>query len=369
MTWFFSRHRETPVSSSLSTTMNELIRLHDTKGMIDLILKFPAQSAEAVAIGNAAAIRLNTKDVRQIVITGLGGSAIGGDLLRAYLAESCPVPVIVNRHYYFPKFVGKQTLVIISSYSGNTEETVSAYKDAIQRKAKIFCITSGGEVEKIAKKNKHPYIAIPGGFPPRAALGYSFFPTLIALSKLGFIKNQKKEIGETLALLARLAKQYSDHDAAGNKALQLAKTLHGTLPLIYSAADKFDTVNTRWRGQITENAKMLAFGHVFPELNHNEIVGWEVLKGLMKNMHVVILRDKDDYKRIQLRMDVTKGIIGDLAGGITEVYSEGKSLLARMFSLLYLADWLSFYLAMLNGVDPSPVKKIDYLKDELGKVK
>lgn len=349
--------------------MEQLIQRHDPKGMRELILNFPKQSEEAVAIGYAAKIKLRTKKIEQIVITGLGGSAIGGDLLRAYLADKCRVPVIVNRHYYFPEYVGTKTLVIVSSYSGNTEETTAAYRDAIKRKAVIFCITSGGEVERIAKKHRHPYIKIPGGFPPRAALGYSFFPTLIALSKLGFIKDQKKEINETLSLLASLSKKYSDHSAPDNPALLLARTLHGKLPLIYSGADKFDTVNTRWRGQITENAKTLAFGHVFPELNHNEIVGWEVLKDLMKQIHVVILRDKEDYKRIQLRMDVTKGIIGDCAGGITEVYTEGKSLLARMFSLLYCADWLSYYLAMLNGVDPSPVKKIDFLKDALAKVK
>lgn len=349
--------------------MQELIRQYDPKGMRNLILNFPKQAEEAVAIGNAAKIKLTTKNVEQIVISGLGGSAIGGDLLRAYLADKCSVPVTVNRHYYFPEYVGKNTLVIISSYSGNTEETTASYNDAIKRKAKIFCITSGGEVERLAKKHKHPYIKIPGGFPPRAALGYSFFPTLIALSKLGFIKDQKKEIKETLALLNDLSARYSNHDSTGNRALNLAKTVQGKLPLIYSAADKFDTVNTRWRGQITENAKTLAFGHVFPELNHNEIVGWEVLKDLMKKIHVIILRDKDDFKRIQLRMDVTKKIIGGLADGISEVHSEGKSLLARMFSLLYLADWLSFYLAMLNGVDPSPVKKIDFLKEELGKVK
>ena len=349
--------------------MQELIRQYDPKGMRNLILNFPKQAEEAVAIGNAAKIKIKTKNIEQIVVSGLGGSAIGGDLIRAYCADKCSVPVIVNRHYYFPEFVGKNTLVIISSYSGNTEETTASYNDAVKRKAKIFCITSGGEVERMAKKHKHPYIKIPGGFPPRAALGYSFFPTLIALSKLGFIKDQKKEIKETLALLNELSARYSNHDSADNRALNLAKTVQGKLPLIYSAADKFDTVNTRWRGQITENAKTLAFGHLFPELNHNEIVGWEVLKDLMKKMHVIILRDKEDYKRIQLRMDVTKGIIGGLADGITEVHSEGKSLLARMFSLLYLADWLSFYLAMLNGVDPSPVKKIDFLKEELGKVK
>ncbi|MDD8017789.1 MAG: bifunctional phosphoglucose/phosphomannose isomerase [Bacteroidota bacterium] len=349
--------------------MNSLITQNDPKGMRNLILHFPQQAKEAVSIGEAAKIKLNVKNIEHIVITGLGGSAIGGDLLRSYLANVCSIPIIVNRHYYFPKYVGKNSLVIISSYSGNTEETVSSYKDAIKKKAKIFCITSGGEVEKLAVKHKHPYIKIPGGLPPRAALGYSFFPTLIALSKLGLIPSQKKEMKETIALLHTLSTRYSNHDASDNAALNLAKTLLGKLPLIYSAADKFDTVNTRWRGQITENAKTLAFGHVFPELNHNEIVGWEVLKDIMKNIHVIILRDKEDYKRIQLRMDISKGIIGNLAGGVTEVYSEGKSLLARTFSLLYLADWLSFYLAILNGVDPSPVKKIDFLKDELGKVK
>ena len=349
--------------------MNDLIRRYAPKGMRNLILNFPIQAEEAVAIGNGAKIKLNTTKIQNIVITGLGGSAIGGDLLRAYLADKCDVPVIVNRHYYFPEYVGKNSLVIVSSYSGNTEETVSAYKDAVKRKAMIFCITSGGEVEKIAKKHKHPYVKIPGGLPPRAALGYSFFPTLIALSKLGFIKDQKKGINETLALLSAMSVKYANHNASDNRALNLAKTLHGKLPLIYSGADKLDTVNTRWRGQISENAKTLAFGHVFPELNHNEIVGWEVLTDIMKKIHVVILRDSEDYKRIKLRMDISKGIIGGLADGITEVFTEGKSLLARTFSLLYLADWLSFYLAMLNGVDPSPVKKIDFLKDELGKVK
>ncbi|MFA5834794.1 MAG: bifunctional phosphoglucose/phosphomannose isomerase [Bacteroidota bacterium] len=349
--------------------MNELISKHDPKGMRNLILNFPKQAEEAVVIGNAAKIKLKIKKIQNILITGLGGSAIGGDLLRAYLADKCDVPVIVNRHYYFPEYVGKNSLVIVSSYSGNTEETVSAYKDAIKRKAMIFCITSGGEVERMAKKYKHPYIKIPGGLPPRAALGYSFFPTLITLSKLRFIKDQKKEIKETLALLNTLSATYSNHDASDNRALNLAKALQGKLPLIYSGADKFDTVNTRWRGQISENAKTLAYGHVFPELNHNEIVGWEVLTDIMKKIHIVILRDAQDYKRIQLRMDVSKEIIGGLADGITEVYSEGKSLLARTFSLLYLADWFSFYLAILNGVDPSPVKKIDFLKEELGKVK
>jgi glucose/mannose-6-phosphate isomerase len=223
-------------------------------------------------------------------------------------------------------------------------------------------------VKRFAEKWKQPIIQIPGGLPPRAALGYSFFPTLIAVSKLGFVKSKKNEILETISLLKEKAKIYGDPESPDNKAFRIAQSLVGKLPVVYSSADRFDTVNVRWRGQMSENAKTLAYGHVFPELNHNEIVGWEVLKDIMKKIHVILLRDDGDYARVQLRMKITKEVIREFADGITEVHSEGKSLLARIFSLLYLGDWVSFYLAMANGVDPTPVKKIDLLKEELAKV-
>jgi glucose/mannose-6-phosphate isomerase len=140
------------------------------------------------------------------------------------------------------------------------------------------------------------------------------------------------------------------------------------LPIIYSAADRFDIVNLRWRGQITENAKQLTFGHVLPEMNHNELVGWKVLRRMMEEeMVVLFLRDKFDHERVKVRMEVTKGVINQYASKVIEVHSEGRTLLARMFSLVYLGDWTSYYLAILNGVDPTPVKVIDYLKNELGK--
>ena len=340
----------------------------DPSNMRGLISGFPLQVEEAVAIGEASKIRFPISKIQNIVVSGLGGSAIGGDLLRSYLAEELDVPIAVSRHYFLPGYVDEHTLVIISSYSGNTEETISSHKDAVKRKAKVLCVTSGGMVKRSAEKWKQPVITIPGGLPPRAALGYSFFPTLIALAKLGFIKPKKKEIRETLSLLKEKAKVYADAGSAENKAFLIAQNLHGKLPVVYSSADRFDTVNVRWRGQMSENAKTLAYGHVFPELNHNEIVGWEVLKDVMKKIHVVLLRDTGDNARVQLRMNITKEIIGGFADGITEAWSEGKSLLARTFSLLYLGDWVSFYLAMANGVDPTPVKKIDFLKEELSKV-
>ena len=348
-------------------TSEEIAQI-DPSGMRSLILNFPRQVEEAVAIGTASKIKFSISKINNIVVSGLGGSAIGGDLLRSYLAEEIAVPIAVSRNYFLPEYVDERSLVIVSSYSGNTEETISSHHDAVKRKAKVLCITSGGSVKQLAAKKKQPVLDIPGGLPPRAALGYSFFPTLIVLSKLGFFKSKKKEIDETIALLKEKATAYGDLSSQNNSALGIAQALHGKLPVVYSSVDRFDTVNVRWRGQISENAKTLAYGHVFPELNHNEIVGWEVLKDVMKQIHVVILRDNEDNPRIQLRMNITKEIISDFADGITEVRSEGKSVLARMFSLLYLGDWVSFYLAMLNGVDPTPVKKIDFLKNELAKV-
>ena len=155
---------------------------------------------------------------------------------------------------------------------------------------------------------------------------------------------------------------------AANPALRIARTLQGKLPIIYSSADRFDAVNVRWRGQIAENAKVLAFGHVIPEMNHNELVGWNVLQKLMREMVVIFLRDKEDHERVRVRMEITKKLVRAKASGILDVESEGRSLLARLFSLIYLGDWVSFYLAILNNVDPTPVKVIDYLKNELAKV-
>ncbi len=158
---------------------------------------------------------------------------------------------------------------------------------------------------------------------------------------------------------------YARPDPAANPALRLAEQLRGRIGVVYSAAERFDSVNTRWRGQIAENGKSLAFGHVIPEMNHNELVGWKVLREPMREMQVFILRDRDDHKRVRIRMDVTKQVLGEHTDRITEVWSEGTSLLARMFSLVYLGDWMSFYLAVLNGVDPTPVTVIDRLKKEL----
>ena len=232
----------------------------------------------------------------------------------------------------------------------------------------MLCISSGGETQRLAGKFRQPLITIPKGLPPRAALGYSFFPLLLALVKLKFIRAREKDIGETMSALGRQSRRYNSLDPKRNPALQLAQRLYGKVPIIYSPADRYDAVNLRWRGQLEENAKVLAYGNVLPEMNHNELVGWKVLRRLMSEMAVIFLRDRSDHKRVVLRMNLTKGIVSEFASSATEAWSEGKSGLARMFSLIYLGDWVSFYVAMLNGIDPTPVKVIDYLKWELSKV-
>ena len=347
-------------------TVNKINRI-DPEQMIRCVADFPLQVEEAIRIGTSSPLSITAKGITSIVLTGMGGSAIAGDLLRSYLADELPIPFLVNRSYALPASVDRRSLVIVSSYSGNTEETMAAYREAIRRKAPVLCITTGGEAERLAAKHNHSCIKVPPGLQPRAALGYSFFPLLLALSRTGFIKPRLADIRETVKALKATSRIYADPGNPKNLSLFMAKRLHGKLPIIYSASERLDAVNVRWRGQICENSKHLAFGHVLPEMNHNEIVGWNVDRQLMKKMAVVFLRDKGTHPRVRLREEVTKGIIQRYASVVLEAQSEGKSLLARMFSLIYLGDWVSYYLAILNNEDPTPVKVIDFLKGELAK--
>ncbi|MBI3195606.1 MAG: bifunctional phosphoglucose/phosphomannose isomerase [Ignavibacteriae bacterium] len=344
------------------------IHLYDQANMRKMLVDFSKQVEEAVALSEQYVAPYRVRALNNIILTGLGGSAIGGDLLRSFTSGELKLPFNVNRHYSLPSYVDQRSFVIVSSYSGNTEETIAAHIEATRSKAKVLCISTNGETEQLAKKHGQPYIKIPNGLPPRAALGYSFFPLLMVFKKMKLIDLPNKDIRDTVKLLEEKAKLYSSLDRKKNPALRLAYELKDKLPIVYSSTERFDAVNLRWRGQLAENAKILAFGHVLPEMNHNELVGWNVLKRHMKTMTVLFLRDKEDHARVQLRMKIMKDVVGKYCPNVLEVWSEGDSPLSRMFSLIYLGDWTSFYLAMLNEVDPTPVKVIDYLKGELAKV-
>jgi len=346
-----------------------LLKKIDKHNMFDVLKGFPMQVKNAIKIAEKYKFKnFSTKSIKNIIISGLGGSAIGGDLFRSYTQYEIKIPISVNRNYNLQKFADSNTLVVISSYSGNTEETISAYKQAIKAKCKIICITSNGEIKKIAAKNKHNCIIIPGGLQPRCALGYSFFTLLVLFVKLGFIKDSKNEISDTIKLLEEGAKEYTVLNSEKNLAMQIAIDLKGKLPVVYSSADLLDVVNLRWRGQFSENAKILAYGNVYPEMNHNELVGWKLNEDILKKIIVIFLKDKNDNDRIKLRMNITTDIYKKYANNIITLESNGEGKLGRIFDLIYLGDWVSYYLAILNEVNPTPVDVISYLKNKLEKI-
>lgn len=343
----------------------------DSKGMRKWMHEFSDQLKHAEEIGQAFTVDpCLTKGITKIVFSGLGGSAIGADFVKTYLNYEISIPILVNRHYQLPEYVDDKTMLIVSSYSGDTEETISALKDGMRRKAKIIAISTGGELGRQAERHQFPFIKIPSSFSPRAAIGYSVVPLLIMLSKLGFPKAYRAdELKEAQTLTRRLSeKEYGiDIPFERNSAKQLAQKCFKKYVIIYSGPDYFDVAGLRWRGQIEENSKAIASHHVLPEMNHNELVGWQNPAHLLKESVVFFLRDSSDHKRVRIRMDLTRDVIKRLAGEVIEVQSRGKGLLARMFSLIYLGDWISFYLAILYGVDPTPVEVINYLKSELAR--
>ncbi len=349
------------------------LRSHDPSDMYSAILNFPRFAREGVEIGQNAP-SLSKAKARRILILGMGGSAIGGDLLRSYIAsfaDNGGVDIHVVRSYV-PPHVDAKTTVIASSYSGNTEETLSAYEASVGA-GQTLVMTTGGRLSELADENRHKKVILPGGLQPRAALPYSFFPLLYTLavkSELfgAEVKEQTEQgIEETISLLETLGKKYAAGPKSSNPAFALAQKLQGNVPVVYSASDRIDTVNLRWRGQIQENAKQLAFGNLLPEMNHNEINGWHHPQDLVGKFVAIFLRDREDHERVAARIDITKKIIAKSAGATVEIKSKGESLLARMFSLIYLGDWASYYLATLNGSDPSPVPVIENLKKQLAR--
>jgi glucose/mannose-6-phosphate isomerase len=307
------------------------------------------------------------EEVKNIVLAGLGGSAIGGDLVRSYIIGTSDIPFAINRTYNLPGYVNEHSLVIASSYSGSTEESLSMFDEAKKRGAKIICITTGGKLADLAKQHNLPLITLPTGFQPRAALAYSFVPVLLTLEKIGVTSSETSNINNAAETLDRLAKEYGYSNLnESNVANTLAHTLLSKIPVIYSASDHFDSVNIRWRGQLQENAKHVAFGNVLPEMNHNEINGWDFPHAMQDKFQVIFLRSpQDEHPQVGKRFKILHDILSGKGVEVKEIQAQGNSLLSRMFSLISLGDWTSYYCALLAGVDPSPVPVIQTLKSKL----
>ncbi|HHV18438.1 MAG TPA: bifunctional phosphoglucose/phosphomannose isomerase [Thermoanaerobacterales bacterium] len=345
--------------------LNQIQEL-DKGGMFDLIYKFPDHCAEAIKIARESIRGLRFHNIINVVITGLGGSAIGGDLIRMITADRAQIPIIINRDYNLPAFVDERTLVVTSSYSGNTEETLTAYEHAKNKKAKIMVITTGGELKKKAMADETPIITIPEGLPPRAALGFSFFPLFVLFQEQGIGYRKQFDVENALSLLKDTRTKYCPEVVEEyNPTKSLARKLYGKIPLVYGSSSLTDIIAVRWKGQLNENSKHPAFFNVFPELNHNEIMGFEGDSKLLKLLEIVILRSPYESDRIKKRIDITMDILQDQVSGITELWPKGESVLEHMLYHIMFGDYVSAYLAILNRKDPKEIDFIDELKERM----
>jgi glucose/mannose-6-phosphate isomerase len=339
----------------------------DPDGMMARIKELPEQCRQAWKAAMGFKLPADYFKVDKVVILGMGGSAIGGDLMRSLVASEAKIPVIIHRDYGLPAYVDDRTLLIASSYSGNTEETLSGFEPALKTGAKKLAMTTGGKVQEIAEANHIPVFKIEYKAQPRAALGFSFIPVLGVMQKLGFIKDKTADVNETIQALETLSKKLDEKSPlADNPAKQIAQRLFGCLPVIYGAGIAAKAAH-RWKTQINENSKAWAFYEVFPELNHNATVGFPFPAELVKKIRVIMLRSPLFNERIKLRYEVTCELLKQSGVAYEFVDSEGKSPLAQMLSLVSIGDFASYYLAILYRVDPSPVKVISYLKDRLAK--
>ena len=355
----------------------------DKANMIELLEEFPQKMRDALRLGeefsipnnfspasasNSVPVPASAQNFQNIVVLGMGGSAIGGDLLSDYLADELSIPIVVIRGYDIPKFVDENSLVFAVSYSGNTEETLSALKRCLEAKARIIALTSGGKLAVLARENNFPVIKVPAGIQPRAAISYLFFPILKALERLGLTKERNEEIEETHNILQELSREYGAKSPLNNNlAKKVALGLYQHLPLVYGSEGLLEAVAMRWKTQINENSKWPCFWNVFPELDHNEIVGYEIENNINRQLKIIYLQDKEGLLRVEQRREITRKIIEDKVAEFIICPTRGKGKMSRMFSLIFLGDLASYYLAILNQVDPSPVACIEDLKKELAK--
>jgi glucose/mannose-6-phosphate isomerase len=343
----------------------QLFKQYDPEGMLTHLHQMPQLCREAWQRAMNFDLPQDYASTDRVVILGMGGSAIGGDLVAGLVLSEAKLPIIVRRDYELPRFTNARTLVIASSYSGNTEETLTAFEQALKTEAKKLVITTGGKLKNMAQEKDIPIFSFDYKAPPRAALPYSVMPILCFLQRLGFISNKSKDIDEAVSVLQQLSlKIKGDVPQPQNPAKQLASRLYNHLPVVYGAGITSE-VARRWKTQFNENSKAWAFYEVFSELNHNAVVGYQFPKELATRIVVVMLRSTRLPERIRLRYQITCQLLEKARVSYQIVDGQGKYPLSQIMSLVLFGDYTSYYLAMLYKTDPSPVKAIDFLKEKL----
>lgn len=318
--------------------------------MIEVLKKFPEMLKEALSFGDD--ISFQKEFIENIAVLGMGGSGYTGDLLKTYL--ELDIPLFVFKDYKMPKFIGKNSLVFAASYSGNTEETISAYRLAINRGCKIVTISAGGKLEELARLNKTPHILLPKGIQPRLTTPYQFVAILNVLVSTGLIEEQE-------SIINACAKDLKNNiDKIEGNAKELASKVKGKVPMIY-ASEKMFCIAEKWKTDVNENAKTHAFYNMFSEFNHNEICAYENPVG---NFHVIIISDEKDHERIKKRIEIFKKLLKEYKTPVTEVSISGK-LMTRLMSNILMGLFFAYNLALEYGIDPTPVEIIEKLKKDL----
>ena len=344
--------------------MNRLVNNNlDQSDMKKSISNFPLHIQKSFEIMKVWNCYNKYENISSVLILGMGGSAIGGDVAKVISQDSCKVPIIINRSYEIPTWVNATTLVLASSYSGNTEETLTAFEKCHCLNCPIIILSTGGKILEYALKYNLDSIVMESGLQPRAALGFSFSLILLLLNRLNIIDNSVINLLENS--IEPLIDLCSELDSPNNLALKQAKNIQSTCPIIYGSAELTWVVALRFRGQLAENAKILSFHHILPEQNHNEIEGWTLNKKIMQNMSIVWLEDQDDHHGTKKRMELSKSLLRSYPKSHLTFSIEGPNRCERLLKLIHFTDWVSYYLALINNIDPTPVKRIKKLKDML----
>jgi glucose/mannose-6-phosphate isomerase len=344
----------------------------DTLGFVEAVRTLPDQLPAALeAAGNVGLDAVEGRSVSGVVVCGMGGSGISGDVLQAVAAPVSAVPVSVVKGYELPAFVGPETLVFAVSYSGGTEETLEATAAAVDAGAALVAVCSGGELARVAAEVGAPVVPCPGGFMPRAALGHLCVPLLVVMERLGLLTDAEKSVRAAAARLEeRRASCRPEVEGAANPARELARRIGRTIPLVYGGGVLGAVAAMRWKGDVNENAKAPAFWNTFPELDHNEICGWGQHGDVTRQVVTLVeLRHDFEHPQVSRRVEATRAIVEETLAQVLEVRAGGDGRLAQLLDLMYVGDWVSVYLAGDAGVDPGPIEAIARLKEELGRTR
>ena len=347
-----------------------LLEKIDSENVLGAVERFSEQCAAGWDTGRSATNLPDASGVESIVVLGMGGSGVSGDVTQAVVEPRLPIPFRTIKGYGpLPEWIGRNTLVFAVSYSGSTEETVAALQEAHDRGARAITISSGGPLLDMAKAFGLAHIPIPSGLQPRASLGYLTMPVLAALVEVGLIPDLDDDVAETVSVLADIqARSHRSRTRQENPAKDLAALIHGNVPIVYGGHGLGSVAAYRFKCDLNEYGKTPAFWHELPELDHNEIVGWNQLDELTTSKFVgVMLRDSEEHDRVALRFDITRSLIQDKFGSIVELHSEGRSALARVMSLILVTQLAAIYVGLGYEVDPGPVEAIMKLKDQLAK--